>query len=92
MVAEEDDQAVIERESKWIEKQVDKIVEAVEASFVKRRDRDELANLMRKKLIGFAIVGLLVLLAISGFFYLSLRKTFRERKMIFNSFKTLTRA
>jgi len=49
---------------------------------VKRKDRDELANLMRKKLIGFAIIGLLVLVAISGFFYLSIRKTFKERKMI----------
>ena len=57
-------------------------MEAVEASFVKRKDRDELANLMRKKLIGFAMIGLVVLVAISGFFYVSIRKTFKERKMM----------
>jgi hypothetical protein len=44
---------------------------------VKRKDRDELANLMRKKLIGYAIVGLLALVVISGFFYISIRKTFK---------------
>jgi hypothetical protein len=81
-VVDEDDKERIEREAKWIDKQADKIAEAVQGGFVKRRDRDEYVNLMRKKFIGYAVIGLVVLLGISGAFYYRARKVLRERKLI----------
>lgn len=54
----------------------------VKGTFVKRRDREEYANLMRKKLIGYGLIGMLALVVISVFFYYNLRKTFHERKLI----------
>ena len=82
VVVDESDQERIDKEAKWIDKQIDKINEVVESSFSKRVGRDEYANLMRKKLIGYAIIGLIVLSAISGCFFVQLRKTFKERKLI----------
>lgn len=82
VVAEEVDQEMVDREAKWIEKQADKIEEIVKNSYIKRRDRDEYANLMRKKMIGLAGVGLLVLAGIAGCFYVNLRTIFKERKLM----------
>lgn len=82
VVVNESDQERISREAKWIDKQIDKINEVVGSSFSKRTWRNEYANLMRKKLIGYAIIGLIMLCLISGCFYIQLRKTFKDRKLI----------
>ena len=81
-VPDETDQERVEREAKYIEKQADKINEAIQGSAVTRRDRDEYANLMRKKLIGYGVLGIIVLLGVSLGFFANLRKIFKERKMI----------
>jgi hypothetical protein len=38
--------------------------------------------MMSSKFIGFAIVGVLTIIAINVYFFFSARRTFRERKMI----------
>ena len=37
---------------------------------------------MRKKMIGYAIIGLIVLIGISLGFFVQLRKIFKERKIL----------
>jgi hypothetical protein len=81
-LAEESDQDLLLKEARWIDKQADKVLELLASSSQQLSDRGELQNLMGLKLVFFALLGVISVVAINAFFYLSLRKTFRERKMI----------
>ncbi len=47
-----------------------------------RATSEGLSNLMSTKMIGFAIVGLLSIIVVNVLFYRELKKTFKDRKMI----------
>ena len=81
-MAEDDDKQKVVKEAEWIKNQAESIEEVIKNSFEKRVVRDEYANLMRKKMIGYAIVGILVVIVISISFYVSLRKIFKDRKIM----------
>lgn len=81
-MAEESDQEVLLKESKWIDKQADKVLELLASSGQQLSDRGELQDLMGLQLVFFAVLGVAAVVALNSFFYFSLRRIFRERKMI----------
>jgi hypothetical protein len=73
---------MLSRETYWIDKEADKIIEIITSSKKQMSNKEELQSLMSYKFIGFAIFGILTVVIINVYFYFSLRKTFKERKMI----------
>lgn len=82
LLPDKSDAENLERELSWLESQKSKLFESLDRTEGLRATSENLTNLMSTKMIGFAIVGLLSIIAVNVLFYRELKKTFKERKLI----------
>lgn len=82
LLPDKSDAENLERELSWLESQKAKLFESLDRTEGLRATSESLTNLMSMKMIGFAIVGLLSIIAVNVLFYRELKKTFKERKLI----------
>jgi tetrahydromethanopterin S-methyltransferase subunit B len=82
LLPDKSDAENLERELSWLESQKSKLFESLDRTEGLRATSESLTNLMSTKMIGFAIVGLVSIIAVNVLFYRELKKTFKERKLI----------
>ena len=72
----------MKKEVEWLDKQTDAMLKAIDNASTQRNTKISLTDTMETKFILFAALGVLSILGINLYLYFSLRRTFRDRKLI----------
>lgn len=76
------DNEYLDREVTFLEQQHNELFSSLEKIESAREATSTMLNLMSTKIIGFGVVGFLVIIAVNYLFYREVKKTLHERKMI----------
>ena len=82
LLPDKNDSENLDRELNWLENQKRNMFNILERMESLRASTEGLTELMSVKMIGFAIIGLLSIIVVNFMFYKELKKTFKERKLI----------
>lgn len=84
LLPDKNDSENLDRELNWLENQKKNMFSILERMESLRASTEGLTELMSVKMIGFAIIGLLSIIVVNFMFYRELKKTFKERKLIWS--------
>lgn len=82
LLPDKSDSENVERELNWLENQKKKLFESLDRMEGLRAGSEGLTNMMSKKMIVFAVIGLLTILVVNFYFYKEIKKIFKDRKII----------